>query len=160
MAGPDSLAKSVLERVLPSSLHHLAPRSLVLLRYEGHRSGRTVTVPVQVASFGRELLVLVASPEKKSWWRNFHGEAREIEVCLDGRWRQGVAQAWSSKEQPALLDRYAKKHPRAEKRVGGGSDATLVMVKVNLDFVKLEHVDGSAVTEPDTTYGWQEHATN
>lgn len=157
---PAAVMGTVLQKVLPSPAHHLVPRSVVLVRYRGRVSGRTVTLPVQVASYGRELLVLVAHPDRKRWWRNFRGGEQPVEVCLDGRWRTGAAESWSTREQPELLGRYVAKHPRADKHLANGSDAPLVVVRVQLDFVKLEHTDGTAVTEPGTTYGWQDAGTN
>ncbi len=57
--------------LLLSPAHVLLSRGVVLLRYRGPRTGRTITLPVQYAEAGDDLIVYVARAETKTWWRSF-----------------------------------------------------------------------------------------
>ncbi len=75
---------------LRSPGHGLLSRRLVLLGYEGRRSGRRFEIPVGYTETADGLEVLVGHPERKRWWRNF-AEPRPVELLLRGRRREGVA---------------------------------------------------------------------
>ena len=63
-------------------------RSLLLLRVRGRRSGTWYTTPVGYARDG-DVVVIVTSPTY-TWWKNIRDGA-EVDVRLDGAWRQGRA---------------------------------------------------------------------
>lgn len=52
-------------------LHAVLDHGLCRLRYRGRRTGRVVTLPVQYARHGAEVVVYVGGAAGKSWWRNF-----------------------------------------------------------------------------------------
>ena len=66
-------------------------RRLCVLRYVGMVSGRTITLVAQYAvsredaGHARELVIAVARPGTKTWWRNFRTGAPG-EVLLQRRW--------------------------------------------------------------------------
>jgi hypothetical protein len=61
-------------------------RGLVKIRYVGRRSGKTVELPVGYRRSGDGIIIGVAAPGAKTWWRNFLGEGGPIELLgLDGR---------------------------------------------------------------------------
>ena len=70
-------------------------RGLVVIRYVGRRSGKTFEIPVGYRRRpGNSVVIGVASPEAKNWWRNFLGDGGPLTlVNLDGRDRPGHAVA-------------------------------------------------------------------
>lgn len=67
-------------------LGRLVGRGLVKIRYVGRRSGKTVELPVGYRRSGTDIVIGVAAPDAKTWWRNFLGDGAPIEVLgLDGR---------------------------------------------------------------------------
>ncbi|MEC3952639.1 nitroreductase/quinone reductase family protein [Nocardia sp. CDC153] len=66
-------------------------RGFVVITYTGRRSGKTFSTPVNYRRKGDEILIGVAMPDKKSWWRNFQGEGAPISLRLNGVDRTGHA---------------------------------------------------------------------
>jgi hypothetical protein len=61
-------------------------RALVKIRYVGRRSGKTVELPVGYRRSGDDIIIGVAAPDAKTWWRNFLGDGGPITLLgLDGR---------------------------------------------------------------------------
>lgn len=82
-------ANPLITRLLGSRFAGPLAGSLLLLRYQGRRSGRTYTTPVGYAREG-DRIVVVTSPAY-SWWRSVVGGA-DVGVRLDGEWRRARAQ--------------------------------------------------------------------
>ncbi|GAB2463326.1 PNPOx family protein [Jatrophihabitans fulvus] len=63
------------------------------LSYTGRRSGRRITVPVNYRrdKATGDLLVLVAVPSAKTWWRNFTGSGGAVRVRTGGQEKDGFA---------------------------------------------------------------------
>jgi IS4 transposase len=69
-------------------------RGLVVIRYAGRRSGQVFQTPVGYRRTTDGVLIGVAAPDKKMWWRNFLGDGGPITlVDLGGRDRTGHAVA-------------------------------------------------------------------
>ncbi len=66
---------------------------LTTIRYTGRRSGRTVELPVGYRRKGGDILIGVAMPDGKKWWRNFTGEGAPLTILLAGTERPGHAVA-------------------------------------------------------------------
>ncbi len=67
-------------------LGRIVGRGLVKIRYVGRRSGKTVKLPVGYRRSGDDIIIGVAAPGAKTWWRNFLGDGGPIELLgLDGR---------------------------------------------------------------------------
>ena len=70
------------------------------------------------------LLILVARPETKVWWRNF-SSSRDLDVLVRGRWQPMTAEAVVGADEPeravSLFDTYCARFPRAAKALGGGA---------------------------------------
>ena len=112
--------------ILRSPLHRVLSGAVGLVRYEGRRSGRTFTTPIQYALPGDgRLVIMVGQPEAKRWWRNFV-EPHDLEVLVRGTWRpmRGVAVrgAADPSEARALLDAYVARFPKAGRTLGEGSE--------------------------------------
>lgn len=74
----------------------LGPRisgSLAQIRYIGRRSGQTISTPVTCRRSGDEYVIRVATPEWKTWWRNFLGEGQPATLILEGTEHAGHAVA-------------------------------------------------------------------
>ncbi|OBS00862.1 hypothetical protein BHQ23_33255 [Mycobacterium gordonae] len=60
-------------------------RGLVVIRYEGRRSGKTFEIPVGYRRRAGGVVINVAAPDGKSWWRNFLGSGRPLTLLnFDG----------------------------------------------------------------------------
>jgi hypothetical protein len=67
-------------------LGRIVGRGLVKIRYVGRRSGKTVELPVGYRRSGDDIIIGVAAPDAKTWWRNFLGDGAPITLLgLDGR---------------------------------------------------------------------------
>lgn len=67
-------------------LGRIVGRGLVKIRYVGRRTGKTVELPVGYRRSGNDIVIGVAAPDAKTWWRNFLGDGGTVELLgLDGR---------------------------------------------------------------------------
>ncbi|HEX2283298.1 MAG TPA: hypothetical protein VHI10_00505 [Mycobacterium sp.] len=67
-------------------LGRIVGRGLMKIRYVGRRSGKTVELPVGYRRSGDTIIIGVAAPDAKTWWRNFLGDGGPITLLgLDGR---------------------------------------------------------------------------
>lgn len=66
-------------------------RSMTVLTYTGRTSGKTFSLPVMYRRAGEQIIVGVAMPDRKNWWRNFSGEGGPITATLDGTEHTGHA---------------------------------------------------------------------
>lgn len=119
-----SLASLFVSALLRSRWHRVSSGSLVLIRYQGRRSGETYTTPTQYADHGDGIVIFVARPQDKTWWRNFRG-GHELEVLRHGRWVPMIGTAITGADQPgviaALLDAYLARFPRVASRMPKGA---------------------------------------
>ena len=76
--------------LLRSPLHHLMSGSVLLLTFEGRRSGRTYTTPVNYVREGEDLLLVAARDH--TWWKNLRGGA-PVGLRFRDRDEEGVAEA-------------------------------------------------------------------
>ena len=75
-------------------LGRLVRRGLVVIRYQGRKSGKTFELPVGYRRSGNTITIGVAMADKKNWWRNFLGEGGPLVfVGLDGADRAAHAVA-------------------------------------------------------------------
>ncbi len=79
----------LMRRLLDSRFAGPMGKNLLLLRYRGRKSGRTITTPVGYVRDG-DRVVMVTSPSYR-WWPNFVGGA-EAELRLPEGWRTGRAE--------------------------------------------------------------------
>lgn len=72
----------------------LVRRKLVVIRYDGRRSGKTFELPVGYRRSGDTITIGISMPDKKNWWRNFLGDGGPLVfVGLDGADRSAHAVA-------------------------------------------------------------------
>jgi NADPH:quinone reductase len=139
------LVNPVMRLLLRSPLHRLLSGSLVILSYQGRKSGRWRSLPCMYARDGQNLYVVPAHPGRKVWWRNLR-QPTPVRVRLQGRDLEGTATASSDPEAVAAgLRRYLARYPKTAKPLGVRLDANstlhgtttaghpLVVVTVHLD---------------------------
>ncbi|WP_159840793.1 nitroreductase/quinone reductase family protein [Nocardia sp. CY41] len=85
-------------------LGQLLGKGFVVITYVGRRSGRTFSTPVNYRRKGDELVIGVALPDKKTWWRNFLDEGGPITLHLDGVDRPGHAVARRDERGRVFVD--------------------------------------------------------
>lgn len=83
-----SRAKPLIAAILRSPLHPLLSFGLLLISFEGRRTGRRYSFPVGYQRSGETISVLASRARRKSWWRNFH-EPRAVELLVRGRTLRG-----------------------------------------------------------------------
>ena len=93
----------VVRGVARSPAHRLLGRHLVLLTYTGRRTGRRHELPVMTAAAGEDLVVVIAEPEAKTWWRNFGPQPTDVLVRVAGRDAGRTARRLTP-EDPAYTD--------------------------------------------------------
>ena len=79
-----SRAKPLVTAILRSPLHPLLSFGLMLISFEGRKTGRRYTFPVGYQQSGRAITVLASRARRKGWWRNFR-EPHPVELLVRGR---------------------------------------------------------------------------
>lgn len=98
--------------VLRSPAHPLLSGSLVLLEYEGRRSGRRFRIPVMATVEGPRVIALAARPAAKQWWRTFR-RPTTVRLLVRGSWRTVTGHVLAGAERRAALRAYLERFPRA-----------------------------------------------
>ncbi|WP_248490668.1 hypothetical protein [Tsukamurella sp. PLM1] len=73
----------------------LLGKSMVTISYSGRKSGKRFSLPVAYQRRGDEVIIGVAMPEQKQWWRNFLGEGADLTLHFPDGDRTGRAVASS-----------------------------------------------------------------
>ncbi|MDF0531998.1 hypothetical protein P0W64_19120 [Tsukamurella sp. 8F] len=68
-------------------------KSMAEVSYTGRKSGKEFHLLVAYQLRGDEVVIGVAMPDKKGWWRNFTGDGAPLTIRLDGVQRSGHAVA-------------------------------------------------------------------
>jgi hypothetical protein len=101
-------ANPLLGRLLRSQLHWPASRWLLLVSYEGRRSGRRFTFPASYSRVGATLVVVTPRHES-TWWPNFQSPY-ECTLWHRGRERQVVGEVVTGPDRDDLLAAYLDDH--------------------------------------------------
>lgn len=116
---------ALLRALLRSRLHRLASGRLMLVAYDGRRTGTPHELPVMYADDGDRIVVFAANASRKRWWRNFDGAPHPARVRRRGAWRDVSGRAIHDNERVAAARAaYTARFPRAAK--GVADDAVLV----------------------------------
>ena len=144
------IANSILRILLRSPLHALVSRWLVLVSYDGRRTGRRYTFPVVYHQ--RPDDVTVVTPRGESvWWTNFR-TPRRCTLHLRGTERPAVGEVVTDDERGRLLVDYLATHPIVGRMLGVGADAwrsgdRFERATDDLAVVRFSLVDGSGSGE-------------
>ena len=68
-----------------SKAYRLLGSHLVLLGYNGRRTGRAYELPVMAAPSGADLVVVAGQQDAKTWWRNFTTVPQDVTVRSRGQ---------------------------------------------------------------------------
>jgi len=111
----------ILAWILRSPLHSLLSGNTLLITYQGRKSGKTYTAPVNYVRDGDALWVV--SFRHRTWWRNLRDS--EVTVRIQGKDLSGVAKAITDHQEVAdSLMVYLRKVPHIVKYFGVGLDAS------------------------------------
>lgn len=118
------LGNPVARGILGSRAHRLLSGSLIVLEYEGRKSGRTFAIPLRYAEVADSRLVALAvEPGRKQWWRSFV-EPRPAVVLHRGQ-RHGVLGTLAGgTARDEARDAYAARYPNSAQLI---DDAALVV---------------------------------
>ena len=105
----ERITTPVLRVLLRSRFHWLASRWLVLVSYEGRRTGQRYTFPVVYDRRG-DSLVVVTPMRESDWWKNFV-EPRRCSVRLHGTERPVIGELVTDENSRLeLLEGYLETH--------------------------------------------------
>jgi len=97
--------------VLESPLHGMMSKGLLVLEYEGRRSGKRYEIPLQYIEDDESLYIWAGNATEKTWWRNFQKPA-PVTAQLRG---EEVAATASLVDDPGLraelLRAYVDRYP-------------------------------------------------
>ncbi|MFB6081065.1 MAG: nitroreductase/quinone reductase family protein [Haloferacaceae archaeon] len=138
----DRIANPLFRALLRSPLHPLASRWLVLVTYEGRRTGRRHTLSALYDR--RDGDAVVVTPRGASvWWRNF-SSPRRCTVRIRGTERTAVGELLTGDDREAALADYLDRYGFVGRLFGGvdagRSDGPLASLAV----VRFRPVDGPA----------------
>ena len=106
-----SVGNTLTTGMLKSPLHGVMSKGLLVLEYEGRRSGKRYEVPLQYIEDDGTLYIWAGNAGQKTWWRNFK-EPAPVTVQLRG---DEVAATASLVDDPTrraeLLAAYLKRYP-------------------------------------------------
>ena len=84
--------------LLRSPLHGLFDKNMMLISYNGRKSDKAYTLPVNYVRQNSEVLVM--SRRDRTWWRNLRGGA-PVKILMQGQWLSGTAVAIEENEAVA-----------------------------------------------------------
>ena len=92
--------KPLIAAVLRSPAHRLLSRDILLMTWNGRRSGARHTLPLSYVRSGSRLY-LCTRPEGSKWWLNLRGGAA-VELVLQGRTVEATATVLDREGEEAL----------------------------------------------------------
>ena len=110
--------------LLGSPLHFLLSGSVCVVEYRGRMTGRRIATPTQYVCDGDNVIILVGSPQRKVWWRNFNTEdGHDVDLLVQREWLPMRGRAIVGAEEPEaispLLTTYFQRFPKAARSLGG-----------------------------------------
>ena len=118
------LGNPVVRAILLSPAHGLLSGRLIVVEYEGHRTGRTFAIPLRYAQAADGRLVAVAvDPGRKQWWRSFT-EPRSAVVLQRGQRHEVVGTLAEGGARDEARQAYVAQYSRSARLV---DDAAFVV---------------------------------
>ena len=96
--------------VLSSPLHFLVSRSLLLIRYQGRRTGTWRTTPLRYVQEGDAIRCF--SSQGTQWWRNLEGGAQVTLIVRGKRLECEATVITDQARARALLAAYLEQYPQ------------------------------------------------
>ncbi len=94
MAQPKLVNAGVRALLRTPVAHRVGSSYVMLLRFQGRKTGRTYTIPV---GYSRQSDTVLTTTDDR-WWRNLHPRA-PARVLLERRWYSGTALAIAGEEE-------------------------------------------------------------
>ena len=99
----NKIANPFVHLILNSSLHGWLSGSIILITYQGRKSGKMYTVPVQYVQSDNILYIIPGAAGQKTWWRNLRGGA-PVEVLMAGNNLRADAEVLSAEAHSAVIE--------------------------------------------------------
>jgi deazaflavin-dependent oxidoreductase (nitroreductase family) len=97
--------------MLRSPLHRIMSHSLLVLSYEGRKSGRHYELPLQYVELDDTVVILAGDAPHKTWWRNFETPAM-VTMRLRGHDVEAKAKVVDAPDEKArYLRAYLERYP-------------------------------------------------
>ena len=103
----NKIANPFVHLILSSPLNGWMSNSLLLVSYQGRKSGKKFTVPVQYVQSGNYLYIIPGAAGQKIWWRNLRGGA-PVEVTLRGHQLQAFAEVLTCEQDSGIIEEALK----------------------------------------------------
>jgi len=103
----NKIANPFVHLILSSPLNGWMSSSLLLITYQGRKSGKKFTIPVQYVQSDNYLYILPGAADQKIWWRNLRGGA-PVEVTLRGNHLQSFAEVLTCDEDSGIIEEALK----------------------------------------------------
>lgn len=118
--------------LLRSPLHFLVSGSLLLITYEGRRTGRRYTTPLRYVREGKVIRCFTSG--STLWWRNLEG-GKEVSVRVAGKDGKYLAEIIKDDKQTlrAELEKYLVQFPQDAAYHDVGLDANKQPIAEDLD---------------------------
>lgn len=117
---------SLIVGLLNSPLHSFLSGNMMVITYQGRKSGKTYHTPVNYVRFtdpGGKSELLTASLRQRTWWRNLRGGSM-VTLRLAGRNQTATAQVIEDDAGVAIeLERLLNAMPNLAKYLGVGRDS-------------------------------------
>jgi len=95
-------ANPFVRMVLRSPFHRMFSGSLALVTYQGRKSGKEYTIPVQYVQAGQTVYIVPGRAEQKTWWRNLRVGA-PVRLVMRGKNVNGMAQVFQGEKDKAPI---------------------------------------------------------
>ncbi len=101
--------------VLRSPIHDIVSKTVLLITFNGRKSGKAYTTPVSYSQSGNQVTIFTHA----AWWKNLHSGA-PVSILLRGREIPGLAEpvAEDKKAIAARLAEHLRKVPSDSKYYG------------------------------------------
>ena len=77
--------------LLNSRWHGLLSHQLMLIKFNGRKSGKSFMTPVAYTKHNKAFLIGIAETKTRVWWRNFRS-VWPMKVKVEGEWLSGKAE--------------------------------------------------------------------
>lgn len=106
----------IMKLILNSPLHGLFSEKVLLFTYQGRKSGKEFSLPVQYARKDEIIYIVVGMADRKTWWKNLRGGVT-IQLLLQQKKLNARAEVLASEarreEMADALGLYVQKFPEA-----------------------------------------------
>jgi len=80
--------------MLRSPFHSLVSKSILLISFQGRKSGKIFTTPVSYSQSGDQVTIFTHA----GWWKNLRGDT-PVTLCIQGKQIQGFAEPIAADKQ-------------------------------------------------------------